>query len=235
MVARPRTLVAFAAAAAALAACERTAPPRRIESSLIAIDHERVVVRTDVVGVDRFASRATFVIVDAQNRGDRDAEVTLGGVLVDADGQEVGTLRPESLHIPRRARRTFALVDRDRAERKTATAARVDLRGAREPRFADPITITNGHIYPDGDRVVVVGMVKNTSDRACIAMVLAGFHDRDGRPMTRPFAAFELGAGAERPARFVGPDGSHAGYLFVGEITYCPRTGCDVEHVVPTL
>lgn len=235
MAARPRTLVALAVAVAALAACERTSEPRRIDPSLIAIDHERVVLRTDVVGVDRFAARATFVIVDAQNRGDRDAEVTLGGVLVDADGHEVGVLRAESLRIPRRARRTFALVERDRAERPTATGARIDLRGAREPRFPDPITISDGHIYPDGDRAVLVGMIKNTSDRACIAMVLAGFHDRDGHPMTRPFSAFELGAGAERPARFVGPDGSHAGYLFIGDVTYCPRTGCDVTRAVPTL
>lgn len=234
MAARPRTLVALVAAVAAVAACERTVEPRRIDPSLVAIAPQ-VVVRTDAVGVDRFASRATFALVDAENRGDVDAEVTLGGVLVDADGHEVGALRAESLRIPRRGRRTFALVDRDRQARPTAVGARIDLRGAREPRFPEPITIADGHVYPDGDRAVVVGMIKNGSDRACIAMVLAGFHDRAGRPMTRPFAAFELGAGAERPARFVGPDGSHAGYLFIGDVTYCPRSGCDVQRAVPTL
>jgi hypothetical protein len=211
------------------AGCERPdGGARALDRSKIAVRAEPTI-RTDDVGVDRFASKATFVLVDADNLGEVDADVTLGGVLVDADGREVGQLRAESLRIPARGRRTFALVDRERVERKTAVGARIDVRGAQEPRFLEPVKITDGHVYRDGDRVVVAGMVRNPSDRACVAMVLAGFHDKDGRPLARPFSAFELGGGAARPTRFVGPPGSTTGYIFVGDIVFCPRSGCDVE------
>ncbi len=60
-------------------------------------------------------------------------------------------------------------------------------------------------------------MVVNTADRPCTAVVLAGFHDRDGTPMTRPFSVFPMGGKIERPARFVGPPGSTSGYSFVGK------------------
>lgn len=215
----------------AVAACERGAPDARaIDRGLIAVRHDHVTLRTDAVGVDRFASQATFALVDADNLGDADADVTLGGVLVDADGHQVGELRAESLRIPAHGRRTFALVDRARVARPTATGARIDVRGAREPRFAEPVHITDGHVYRDGDRVVVAGYVHNPDERPCIAMVLAGFHDQDGNPQTRPFAAFELGGGAKRPTRFVGPPGSQVGYIFVGDVVFCPRSGCQVEH-----
>lgn len=216
-----------------LAACERPAgEPRAIDRALISVKHDHVVVRTDSIGVGKFTSDATFALVDADNLGDADAEVTLGGVLVDADGHEAGALRPESLRIPAHGRRTFALVDRGRAARPGATTARVDVRGAREPRFDEPVRITDGHVYQDGDRVVVAGMVENPTDRPCIAMVLASFHDRDGAPQTRPFSAFELGGHARRPTRFVGPSGSVAGQIYVGEILFCPREGCETQHTV---
>ena len=222
------------AAALALIACERGGERRSLDRSLIAI-RQPVTIRTDTIGIDRFASQATFVLADAENLGDAEAEVTLGGMLVDADGHEVGPLRPESLRIPPHGRRTFALIDRGRAARPTATAAHLDVRGAALPRFPAPVVVTDGHVYKDGDRAVVAGMIENTTDRPCVAIVLAGFVDADGRPMARPFAAFELGGKASRPSRFVGPDGSRAGYIFIGDVTFCPRTGCTVETVAPTL
>ncbi len=223
--------LALCALVLALVGCERPAAgPRAIDRSLIAVS-SKIHLRTDAIGVDRFASQATFVLVDADNLGDVDADVTLGGILVDADGRELGPLRPESLRIPAHGRRTFALIDRARTARPTATGARIDVRGAQEPRFAEPVRITDGRVYRDGDRVVVAGMVTNPNDRPCIAMVLAGFHDRDGKPLTRPFSAFELGGNASRPTRFVGPPGSTVGYIFVGDIVFCPRSGCEVQRV----
>lgn len=225
----------------ALAACERPElGPRALDRSLIAVHDEpgQVTIRTDAVGVDQFATRTTFALVTAENLGDVAAEVTLGGVLVDADGGEVGALRAESLRIPPRGKRVFALVDRERKARPTATTARVDVRGAREPRFADGVRITDGHVFRDPipddtgtlqERVVVTGMVHNPSDRPCIAMVLAGFHDASGKPLTRPFSAFELGGGVSRPTRFVGPPGSTVGQIYVGDVVFCPRTGCEVD------
>ena len=199
------------------AGCERSRPLEQVDPTEIAVGG-RVTVRTDTVGMDVHERTTTFALVDADNRGDRPAAVTLGGVLVDADGREVGTRSAESLWIPARGRRTFALVDDKDLARPDAVAARVDLRGAIRPRHDEPVRIEQGHVWKDGDRVVATAMVVNTADRPCTAVVLAGFHDRDGTPMTRPFSVFPIGGKIERPARFVGPPGSTSGYIFVGKI-----------------
>jgi hypothetical protein len=188
-----------------------------VEPSQLAIG-TKVIVRTDDVGMAPHEQSSTFALVDADNLGDRSARVTLGGVLVDADGQEVGRLRAETLWIPPRGRRTFALVDDKDAVRSSATTARIDVRGAVRPRFDEPIKVEQGHVWKDGDRVVATAMVVNTADRPCQAVVLAGFHDKDGAPLTRPFSVFPIGAKVERPARFVGPPGSTTGYIFIGKI-----------------
>ncbi len=201
------------------AACDRPGHrgDQRVDLAQIAI-RPTVTLRTDTVGHDQWETRATFVLVDADNRGDQPLRVTLGGVLVDDDGREVGRVKAETLTIPARGRRTFALVDDRQAERPTAVGANIDVRGARLPSGVDPVGVTQGHAWNDHGKVVVTGMVVNQSDSACIAVVLAGFHGPDGVPMTRPFAVFELGGKAEKPTRFVGPEGSKAGYIFVGDI-----------------
>lgn len=201
----------------ALASCERARPLEKVEPSQLAIG-TRVTVRTDTVGMDEHERESTFALVDLDNKSDRSARVTLGGVLVDADGQEVGTLRTETLWVPPRGRRTYALVDDKDAVRATAATARIDVRGAVRPRFDDPVKIEQGHVWKDGDRVVATAMVVNTADRPCTAVVLAGFHDKDGTPMMRPFSVFPIGAKIERPARFLGPSGSTTGYIFVGKV-----------------
>ncbi|MEZ4404028.1 MAG: hypothetical protein R3B06_28660 [Kofleriaceae bacterium] len=229
----PRLALVTLIAAGAALGCERPgADPRPIDRSLVAVGAQ-VTIRTAPVGVGAFEAPATFALVDADNHADVAAEVTLGGVLVDADGHEVASLRPASLIIPPGGQRTFALVDRGSAVRSTAVGARVDVRGAREPRFPEPVRVTDGHIYRDGDRAVVAAMLENTSDRPVIAMVMAGFHDGDGRPLTRPFAPFVMGAGSSHPSRFVGPDGSRSGYIFIGDVTYCPTAGCAVKWAAP--
>jgi hypothetical protein len=203
----------------ALAACERPdhPPDDRGDVTSIAI-HPHVTIRTDTVGHDRWERRATFVLVDADNRGEQPLLVTLGGVLVDGDGREVGRVRAETLTIPAGGRRTFALIDDQQVPRPTAVGANLDVRGARRPHGADPITIAQGHVWDDHGKVVATGMVVNRSERSCVAIVLAGFHGPDGVPLTRPFAVFELGGHAEKPTRFVGPEGSTAGYIFIGDI-----------------
>ena len=204
-------------AAVVLCACEKSSPLVHVDPAEIAVG-AKVTIRTDTVGHDEFARPTTFALVDADNRGDRPANVTLGGVLVDADGHEVGVLRAESLWIPPRGRRTFALVDSRDAVRATAAAARIDLRGATRPRFEETVRIEQGHVWKDQGRVVATAMVINTADRPCHAVVLAGFHDAAGAPMARQFSVFPMGAKIERPARFVGPPGSTTGYIFVGQV-----------------
>jgi hypothetical protein len=201
----------------AAAGCDKLPPLEKVPASEIAIGRQ-VTVRTDTVGHDQFARASTFALVDADNSGDRPAHVTLGGVLVDTDGQEVGKLRTESLWVPAHGRRTFALVDNHDQVRATATAARIDLRGATRPRHDEPIKVEQGHVWKDNGRVVATGMVVNTADRPCNAVVLAGFHDASGAPVSRMFSVFPIGAKIERPTRFVGPEGSTTGYIFIGQI-----------------
>jgi hypothetical protein len=51
-------------------------------------------------------------------------------------------------------------------------------------------------------------------------MVIASFHDAEGRPMTRPFSMIEIDRRASRPVQFVGPPGSKTGTIFVGDAIY---------------
>jgi len=200
-----------------LAGCERTARLEHVDPSELAIGPQ-ITIRTDDVGHDQFARPTTFALVSADNHGDRPATVTLGGVLVDGDGHEVGRLRAESLWIPAHGRRTFALVDDRDQVRPTAVTAHVDLRGATRPRHDEVIRVEQGHVWKDNGRVVATAMIVNTADRPCTAVVLAGFHDASGAPMARPFSVFPIGAKIERPARFVGPPGSTNGYIFIGQL-----------------
>jgi hypothetical protein len=67
---------------------------------------------------------------------------------------------------------------------------------------------------------VVTGAAINTAERPVKAVVIAGFHDADGAPMKRPFTELTIDGGGRYPVRFVGPDGSESGYLFVGDLAY---------------
>lgn len=239
-------------ALAAVPACERDrrAGPR-VEASLVTIGAP-VTVRTDAIGVDPLCQprmrrhgdrmvpdvpiecvgkppdpvrtpKATFVLVHADNGDDHDVDATLGGVLVDADGHEVGRLAPASLRIPAHGRRTFALLDDARQVRPTATDARVDVQEASRSVHPETVRITDGAVTRDGGpggAVVVSGTVENLTDRPAQAVIIAGFQDEHGRPLTRPFAVYDLGPRATKPAMFTGPPGTATGYIFVGQVEF---------------
>ena len=50
--------------------------------------------------------------------------------------------------------------------------------------------------------------------------MIASFHGKDGRPMTRPFSLMEIGPKQTRHLQFVGPPGSVRGAIYIGEETY---------------
>ena len=201
-----------------LAACPRPADePEQVDHSLVAVS-PHVVLRTDPVGES--GTTATFALVDADNHGDRELLVRLGGDLVDAHGAVVGHLRPDELRIPPGAKRTFALVDDAVTARPDATGATIAVASATIPAGRAPMRVTDGHVYLDQGRAVVAAYVVNDSDLAGKAIVIAGFHDAKGNPMTRPWSVFQLGAGAKQTAQFVGPPGSKDAYIYVGEIAY---------------
>lgn len=202
-----------------LSACGRSRPARNLDLDAIRISGD-ARMRTDVVGEGKFASTATFVLVDAENAAAEGAYVTLGGELTDEAHATVGELASQSLWVPAHESRTFALVDRARAARPSSVAARIKVRGALIPDEPPRAHITDLHAFDDGGRIVVAAYLVNTADRPGQMMVIGSFHDAHDQPMTRPFQMIALGAHDRRVVQFVGPPGSARGTIFVGDVIY---------------
>jgi hypothetical protein len=242
--------VPLAVAATSVAGCERAGKDAApVEAPGIFVNPKLVTVRTDAIGLDpacqphlrRVGEKlvpevpldcigkgpdpsrvpfATFALVHADNGGDTDTIVTLGGVLVDGDGHEVGRLEPDTLRIPAHGRRTFALVDDGRQSRPTATDARIDVRTAAPAQHPETVRITDGEVSKVSGQVVASGTVENLTDRPAIAVVIAGFQDAAGKPLTRPFALYQLEPHGKKAALFTGPPGTATGYIFVGQVEF---------------
>lgn len=176
-------------------------------------------MRTDTVGGGKFTDTATFVLVDAENTSDTGAYITLGGSLTDAAGSVTGAFKPQSLWVPPKESRTFALVDAARQPRPDSTSAKIEVRGAliaEGPRAR----IEDFHSFDDHGQVVVKASVVNVSERIGRIIVIAAFHERDGRPNARPFSLVVLEPEARSTVQFVGPPGSVRGTIFLGEESY---------------
>jgi hypothetical protein len=204
---------------AAYAACGRPAPPRNLDLDAIRISGD-ARMRTDVVGDGKFASTASFVLVDAENASADGAYVTLGGAFTDAAGATVGELKPQSLWIPAHESRTYALVDARRVPRPTATSARIKVHGAVIPEEPPRAHIAELHSFDDRGKIVVQAYLVNTAERPGQIMVIGSFHDAHGQPMTRPFQMIEIAGHQQRVVQFVGPEGSTRGTIFVGDAVY---------------
>jgi hypothetical protein len=202
----------------AAAGCPRD-PDRvpQVDHALVAVS-PKLTLRTDAMGDS--GKQATFVLVDADNHANQELLVVLGGDLVDAHGAVVGHLRKDELRIPPGGRRTFALVDDHVTARPSATGATIVVESASLPSGPSPVKVTDGHVYADQGRTVASAYVVNETDHPATSIVIAGFYDADGKPMTRPYEVMSIGGGARRTAQFVGPPGSKSGYIFVGETAY---------------
>src|SRR5215510_11650450 len=78
------TWAIWATGAAALGAgCRHSKPARNLDLDAIHVSPD-ARMRTDVVGDGKFASKASFVLVDAENAASEGAYITLGGELHDA-------------------------------------------------------------------------------------------------------------------------------------------------------
>jgi hypothetical protein len=218
---RAAVLVAFVTAlgVASGAGCARSKPAHKLDLDAIQISGD-ARMRTDTVGDGKFASLATFVLVDAENTAADGAYVTVGGELTDPAGAPVGTLKPQSLWVPGHESRTFALVDDQRAARPSATAARIKVYGAVIPDDPPRVQISELHSFDDRGKIVVRAYLVNTADRPAQMMVIGSFHDVHGQPMTRPFQMIALAAHDRRVVQFVGPEGSTRGTIFVGDVVY---------------
>lgn len=215
-----RVLAAAIVAGASVAtACHRAPAGPDLDLDLIQVSGD-ARLRTDTVGEGQFEARATFVLVDASNRGKVGAYVTLGGSLADHAGQVIGHLKQQALWIPPGAERTYALVDTERAARPEASAARIEVRGATIPKEPPRAYVEGVREYDDYGKTVANGTLVNDADRAGTIMVIGTFHDVDHRPMTRPFAMVRVDAHGRQSVQFVGPPGSKHGDLYVGEVVY---------------
>jgi len=199
-------------------ACSKRDAAEHVNLDLIKIVGEPRM-RTDEVGDGKFASQSSFILVDAENASETGAYVTLGGAFTDASGNALGALKPQSLWIPAKERRTFALIDNERVPRPTAKSAKIEVRGA---LIASPprAQIVDFHQFDDYGKSVVQATLVNDSDRIGTIIVIASFHDKEGTPMTRPFNVIEIGPRKRQNLQFVGPQGSVRGAIYVGEETY---------------
>jgi hypothetical protein len=199
-------------------ACSKRDRAEHVNLDLIKIVGE-ARMRTDTVGEAQHASQSSFVLVDAENASTTGAYVTLGGGFTDASGKQVGPLKPQSLWIPPGETRTFALVDAERVPRPTATSAKIEVRGA---LIASPprAKIVDLHTFDDDGKLVLQASLVNDADRIGRIIVIASFHGKDGRPMTRPFDLIEIGAKRTQNLQFVGPPGSVRGQIYIGDETY---------------
>ena len=210
---------ALAFAAVALAGGCKSKPAKQLDLDAIRVTGD-ARLRTDKVGDGQFASQSTFVLVDAENAAKEGAYVTLGGDLTTSTGEVLGHLKPQSLWIPGGEKRTFALVENERQARPESASARIVVRGALIPDEPPKARITDLHVFDDYGKVVVQANLVNDADRIGQIMVIAAFHDAQGRPMTRPFQMIEIDKAQTRPVQFVGPPGSKTGTIFVGDVIY---------------
>jgi hypothetical protein len=217
---RPALALLVALTATGALGCEAVPHPRQLDHDLIVVTSAEARLRIDTVGVGQFTSVASFVLVDAENRARDGAMVTLGGSLRDAAGAVVGNLKPESLWIPAGERRTFALVDDARVPRASAVGAQLKVRGAMVPLEPPIMHVSDLHSFDDYGKTVLQAALTNDVDRSGTAMVLAAFYDHDDRPMTRPFTLMPIGPKVTRTVRFVGPQGSVRGTIFLGDLIY---------------
>jgi hypothetical protein len=173
-------------------------------------------LRTSVVGTGKFATSATYVLVDAINETGQDATITLGGTLVDSANKKIADLRPESLLIPKGDKRTFALIDNDNLPRPTAIGSSVIVRSAIVPPPTS-LTVARQRTYDDFGKLVIDGWIANAANRDGKVIVLATFYDADERPLVRPSMLLPIGAGATRSAQFVGPVGAKRAVMYLGD------------------
>lgn len=204
--------------ALAAASCE---VPRAesLDPDLISVS-SKVTMRTDTVGEGEHTANASFVLVEAENRGPQAATVSLSGTFRDEHGAELGVLRAESLWMPPGGRRLFALVDRDRQPRPTARGAQIVVSGVRAAARPPIMRIEGESSRDDFGKILVSGTLVNDADRAGRAMVFGAFFDGKDKPMTRPFVVVPIAAKSTLPVHLVGPPGSTRGALYLGDLVY---------------
>ncbi|HWM84601.1 MAG TPA: hypothetical protein VNO33_02160 [Kofleriaceae bacterium] len=211
--------LALILSAAVSAACDDGGSKPEVDRSQIQLALDKLAVKTGPVGVERWRSEASYVLIEARNPTEHDLDVTLAGELRDS-GANSWPLRRESLRVPSGGSRLFALVDAGQAARPQATGARIEVVGAVTVGYPPPFVVMDGNVVMDQDRAVAAGHVVNTAERDGSVIVIGAFFDEAGVALKRTSTLFRLSAGGKRGVQLVGPPGSRSAYLFVGEFNY---------------
>lgn len=207
--------------AAALAGCEREEwDIEEVDYDLVEVADDQMLLTRGSVGVGRFESQASYLLVDARNASDEDLMVTLGGHLVDEQDKEVAELRPQSLRVPAGGVRLFSLIHEENEVSEEAVRAEVEVRGAMKVGYEPPVVVKDGRVDIDQDRAVVAANVVNTADRRTRVVVFAAFYDEEGAPMKQSSTTFRIDAESKRGTQFVGPEGSRRASMFIGKAVY---------------
>ena len=214
-----RSLLILVALSFGSGSCKKAEKAHEIDPGLVSVTGD-AVLKQGSVGAGKWETAATYALVDADNLAGHDLLVTLGGELRDKDGNKIGTLRAESLYMPKASKRTFALVDNQNKARPDAVRADIRVMGAVEPKWRPTVTLRDAHLFEDLGKPVIAATVTNEADRPGTIIVFAAFHDADGRPAARQFDVLEMGSQISRTVRFVGPDGARTAYHFLGDATY---------------
>jgi hypothetical protein len=214
-----RSLLILVALSLGSGSCKKAEKAPGIDPGMVSVTGD-AVLKQGLVGEGKWETSATYALVDADNIAGHDLLVTLGGELRDKAGNKVGTLRAESLYMPKASKRTFALVDSENKARPEAVSAHIDVIGAVEPKWRPTVTLRDAHLFEDLGKPVIAASVTNEADRPGTIIVFAAFHDAKGRPAARQFDILEMGSEITRTVRFVGPEGARTAYLFLGDATY---------------
>lgn len=168
---------------------------------------------------DDEAVEASYVLVDAENRSDHPAFVTVDGTLV-GPGGKTGGLKAESLYVPAGDRRTFLLLDDKLAPELWATGVTAAVTSAIVAKGPPAMAIADVHVFADGDAVVATANVTATAKNPGKGIIHCAFHDADGDPVSRGHAVLLLEPGKTYGVTFKGPPGAKTATIFAGDEVY---------------
>ncbi len=210
--------LAVLGAVALLGACLEPIPaPSRTTPAGVVVLEALHQLKTGTVGItDR--RRATYVLVDVENRTAELRRVTVVGQLLDDAGAVLAQLPHQMLQVPAGERRTFAMPAV--AAVPAARRATVQVHDAPVDRHPFDVVVTEVRFDREEDVFAATLRVVSRSDRATVASIAATFYDDAGRPLARPFMVLPFAPGQSRPLRLEGPLAATRGTAFVTEVQY---------------
>lgn len=215
-----RAVVAAAVGVAVLAAaaCGRKPDGREPPPSTIVVKEETIVVRTGKIGLRNDTRDGTYVLVDVENRSAEPRLIAVDGVLLHADGRELGALHADELYVPAGEKRAFALVHGQPVAE--ARSARVRIAGAPVATRPPDLEIVTPNVRADGGRLVAAPLVRNPTTQPALVTVITAFYDDQGRILARPFNVLPLAPGETRATSFHGPEGAATAQVYLGQIAF---------------